>query len=101
MRLIANFFNALILEKNLDNTERLTNLSDLFMALDPRARVIEIQSGNTDIDNILSSFSQIEVVGQGLYTYGAMLLLLSSVILLLSMVSAIFLSKNLSDSSYL
>ena len=71
------------------------------MALDPRARVIEIQSGNTDIDNILSSFSQIEVVGQGLYTYGAMLLLLSSVILLLSMVSAIFLSKNLSDSSYL
>lgn len=98
---ILNFFNALILEKNLDNTERLTNLSDLFMALDPRARVIEIQSGNTDIDNILSSFSQIEVVGQGLYTYGAMLLLLSSVILLLSMVSAIFLSKNLSDSSYL
>ena len=93
---ILNFFNALILEKNLDNTERLTNLSDLFMALDPRARVIEIQSGNTDIDNILSSFSQIEVVGQGLYTYGAMLLLLSSVILLLSMVSAIFLSKNLS-----
>ena len=98
---ILNFFNALILEKNLDNTERLTNLSDLFMALDPRARVIEIQSGNTDIDNFLSSFSQIEVVGQGLYTYGAMLLLLSSVILLLSMVSAIFLSKNLSDSSYL
>ena len=98
---ILNFFNALILEKNLDNTERLTNLSDLFMALEPRARVIEIQSGNTDIDNILSSFSQIEVVGQGLYTYGAMLLLLSSVILLLSMVSAIFLSKNLSDSSYL
>nr|YP_010411995.1 NADH dehydrogenase subunit 6 [Auricularia delicata]URP31155.1 NADH dehydrogenase subunit 6 [Auricularia delicata] len=98
---ILNFFNTLILEKNLDSTERLTNLSDFFLALDPRARVIEIQSGNTDIDNILSSFSQIEVVGQGLYTYGAMLLLLSSVILLLSMVSAIFLSKNLSDSSYL
>ena len=60
------------------------------------ANVIEIQAGNTNVDNIVSSFLQIEVVGQGLYTYGAMWLLLSSIILLLSMVSAIFLSKNLS-----
>ena len=60
------------------------------------ANVIEIQAGNTNVDNIVSSFLQIEVVGQVLYTYGAMWLLLSSIILLLSMVSAIFLSKNLS-----
>nr|YP_010412009.1 NADH dehydrogenase subunit 6 [Auricularia villosula]URP31169.1 NADH dehydrogenase subunit 6 [Auricularia villosula] len=73
----------------------LTNLSNFFHSA---PNVIEIQSGNTDIDNILSSFLQIEVIGQGLYTYGAMWLLLSSIILLLSMVSAIFLSKNLSEN---
>lgn len=44
----------------------------------------------------ISDFSQISVLGQGLYTYGAMWLLLSSIILLLSMVSAILLSKNTS-----
>nr|YP_010233344.1 NADH dehydrogenase subunit 6 [Auricularia heimuer]QSX43109.1 NADH dehydrogenase subunit 6 [Auricularia heimuer] len=72
-----------------------TNLSNFFHSA---PNVIEIQSGNTGIDNILSSFLQIEVIGQGLYTYGAMWLLLSSIILLLSMVSAIFLSKNLSEN---
>lgn len=45
-------------------------------------------------DFFISEFSQMAVLGQGLYTYGAMWLLLSSIILLLSMVSAIFLSKN-------
>nr|WUR10610.1 NADH dehydrogenase subunit 6 [Elmerina hispida] len=39
-------------------------------------------------------YTQISVLGQGLYTYGAIWLLLSSIILLLSMVSAIFLSSS-------
>ena len=43
-------------------------------------------------DFFISGFTQISVLGQGLYTYGAMWLLLSSIILLLSMISAIFLS---------
>ena len=39
------------------------------------------------------------MLGQALYTYGTIWLLLSSIILLLSMVSALFLSKNLSKNS--
>jgi NADH-ubiquinone oxidoreductase chain 6 len=41
----------------------------------------------------LNHFLQIEILGQSLYTYGAIWLLLSSIILLLSMVSALFLSS--------
>lgn len=49
---------------------------------------------------LTKEYTQISVLGQGLYTYGAIWLLLSSIILLLSMVSAIFLSssKNLNYS---
>jgi len=38
-------------------------------------------------DTGFSSFLQIEVLGQGLYTYGALWLIILSVILLLSMVA--------------
>ena len=41
----------------------------------------------------LNHFLQIEILGQSLYTYGAIWLLLSSFILLLSMISALFLSN--------
>ena len=58
------------------------------------ANVIEIQAGNTNVDNIVSSFLQIEVVGQGLYTYGAMWLFICSIILLLAMVAPIFISRK-------
>lgn len=40
----------------------------------------------------LNHFLQIEILGQSLYTYGAIWLLLSSIILLLAMISALFLS---------
>jgi NADH-ubiquinone oxidoreductase chain 6 len=45
-------------------------------------------------DFIIGNFTQIQTLGQGLYTYGALWLLISSLILLLSMVSAIFISSN-------
>lgn len=51
--------------------------------------VVSISTESPDF--FISGFTQISVLGQGLYTYGAMWLLLSSIILLLSMVSAIFL----------
>ena len=45
---------------------------------------------DTSFINIL----QIEAIGQGLYTYGALWLLVLSIILLLSMVAVIFISKK-------
>lgn len=50
-----------------------------------------VSISSDSLDFFISDFTQISVLGQGLYTYGAMWLLLSSIILLLSMVSAIFL----------
>lgn len=44
------------------------------------------------LDVNFSSFTQIEMLGQGLYTYGAYWLILSSIILLLSMIAPIILS---------
>lgn len=41
----------------------------------------------------LNNFLQIEVLGQSLYTYGSIWLLLCSIILLLAMISALFLSN--------
>jgi|ERR1700749_1059483 len=50
-------------------------------------------SQNINPSNILNHFLQIEILGQSLYTYGAIWLLLSSIILLLAMISALFLSN--------
>jgi NADH-ubiquinone oxidoreductase chain 6 len=44
------------------------------------------------MDINFTNFLQIEILGQGLYTYGAMWLILSSIILLLSMIAPIILS---------
>jgi len=50
------------------------------------------QSNNADITFI--SFSQIEAIGQLIYTYAAILLIICSIILLLSMIAPIFISLN-------
>ena len=44
-------------------------------------------------DSNFTDFLQVEILGQGLYTYGAFWLILSSVILLLAMVAPIILSR--------
>ena len=44
-------------------------------------------------DSNFTDFLQVEMLGQGLYTYGAFWLILSSVILLLSMIAPIILSR--------
>ena len=46
------------------------------------------------IDSFVFNFSQIEILGLGLYTNGSAWLFLCSFILLLAMISAIFLSSN-------
>jgi NADH-ubiquinone oxidoreductase chain 6 len=45
-------------------------------------------------DVIITDFQQIEVLGHGLYTYGAVLLITLSVILLLAMYATIVISKS-------
>ena len=44
-------------------------------------------------DGIFTNFLQIQAIGQGLYTYGAVWLILCSIILLLAMIAPIFISK--------
>ena len=44
-------------------------------------------------DSVFSNFLQIQAIGQGLYTYGAVWLILCSIILLLAMVAPIFISR--------
>ena len=45
-------------------------------------------------DTLLTEFNQIEVLGHGLYTYGAVLLIVLSVILLLAMIATIIISRS-------
>jgi NADH:ubiquinone oxidoreductase subunit 6 (subunit J) len=45
-------------------------------------------------DTTFISFSQIEAIGQLIYTYAAVLLIICSIILLLSMIAPIFISLN-------
>jgi len=53
----------------------------------------------TGLDINFVNFLQIEMLGQGLYTYGAYWLILSSIILLLSMIAPIILSTPASNAS--
>lgn len=46
------------------------------------------------VDTAFTNFLQIEAIGQGIYTFGASWLIMTSVILLLAMVAPIFISKT-------
>jgi NADH-ubiquinone oxidoreductase chain 6 len=45
-------------------------------------------------DMLITQFEQIQVLGHNLYTYGAILLIELSIILLLAMLATIIISKN-------
>ena len=45
-------------------------------------------------DTNFTNFLQIEAIGQGLYTFGAVWLIITSVLLLLAMIAPIFISKK-------
>nr|YP_010977186.1 NADH dehydrogenase subunit 6 [Daedaleopsis confragosa]YP_011031320.1 NADH dehydrogenase subunit 6 [Daedaleopsis sinensis]WNZ34391.1 NADH dehydrogenase subunit 6 [Daedaleopsis confragosa]WQT73186.1 NADH dehydrogenase subunit 6 [Daedaleopsis sinensis] len=76
---LINIFNGLLLKYNfnLDN-------------------IIYIANNPSIADTAVSSFTQIEAIGQGLYTYGASWLIITSVILLLAMIAPIFISRGIS-----
>ena len=48
----------------------------------------------TIADSIFTNFTQIQVLGQYLYSTGAYLLIISSIILLLALVAPIFITKK-------
>src|ERR1700730_15535978 len=48
-----------------------------------------------NVDHTITNFLQVESIGQALYTYEAVLLIISSVILLLAMIAPIFISTTL------
>jgi len=84
--------------------ELLTNLNKLFispMDLLLSGQVQSVTESINTVNTVLNpnaldtsfiNFLQIEMLGQGLYTYGAVWLILSSIILLLSMIAPIILS---------
>src|SRR6267143_370415 len=75
--------------------ETLTNFNSLLFNSEISAINSVITAINPNIaDTTFTNFLQIEAIGQHLYTTGAFLLILTSVILLLAMVAPIFISKN-------
>ena len=94
-----NFNNVPVLSIFLDI---LTYLNGLFS----NYYIIKINLINSIVDNVYYSsssdllitiFQQIEVLGHNLYTYGAILLITLSIILLLSMFATIIISKSNKD----
>lgn len=70
----------------------LTNLNGLFLYSEINNSV-NTAFNPTIADTVFTNFIQIQAIGQNLYTYGAIWLLLCSVILLLAMVAPIFISR--------
>ena len=73
---LINILNGLLLNNNI-------NLDS----------VVHLAINPTIADTTISSFTQIEAIGQGLYTYGGSWLIIISIILLLAMVAPIFITK--------
>jgi NADH-ubiquinone oxidoreductase chain 6 len=71
------------------NQTDLTKFSPVYSSLNP-----------SSMDTKISSFLQIESLGQELYTHGASWLILCSLILLLSLVAPIFISRNNNNHSF-
>jgi NADH-ubiquinone oxidoreductase chain 6 len=72
-----------------------TNLNTLLVSSDLNSLSTVYTSYNPVIaDTNFVNFLQIQSIGQTLYTYGAFLLIITSVILLLAMVAPIFISSN-------
>ena len=78
----------------------LTNLNGILL----KPEIINLSSVNTTYnpaiaDTAFTNFLQIQGIGKGLYTYGAIWLILCSVILLLAMVAPIFISRTTRTSN--
>ena len=95
-----------IIPFNFNNVPALSVLLDkitYFNSILSDSNVVSINLINSIVNNyffsslsdvIITEFTQIEVLGHSLYTYGAVLLIILSVILLLSMFATIIISRN-------
>ena len=73
----------------------LTNLNELLLSSNISSTNIVYNAFNPILaDTTFVNFLQVEAIGQGLYTYGAFWLIITSVILLLAMVAPIFISRK-------
>ncbi|KIN92966.1 hypothetical protein M404DRAFT_172094 [Pisolithus tinctorius Marx 270] len=76
-------------------TDFINYINNLFLYQDHYSLVNILNTFNPSIADIsITSFLQIEAIGHGLYTYGAALLIVCSIILLLAMTAPIFLSRK-------
>ncbi len=94
-----------IMPFSLNNVSSISALLDIFTNLNKLMLNSEIEKLSTIADVTttfnpvtpdihFTQFLQIEAIGQGIYTYGAVWLLICSMILLLAMVAPIFISRN-------
>ena len=95
-----------IIPFNFNNVPALSVLLDkitYFNSILSDSNIVSINLINSIVNNyffsslsdvIITEFTQIEVLGHNLYTYGAVLLIILSVILLLSMFATIIISRN-------
>ena len=73
----------------------ITNLNELFLTSDISTLNVVYNTINPILaDSTFTNFTQIQALGQSLYTFGAFWLIITSVILLLAMVAPIFISKQ-------
>ena len=73
-------FNKFLLSSSIDTLSNLVNVNTAYNPITPDIHFIQ--------------FLQIQAIGQGIYTYGAMWLFICSIILLLAMVAPIFISRQ-------
>ena len=91
-----------ILPFSFNNVSAISALLDLLTNINVfmlNSEIYSINNINTAFnpyiaDTAFTNFLQIEAIGQGIYTYGASWLIITSVILLLAMVAPIFISKS-------
>jgi NADH-ubiquinone oxidoreductase chain 6 len=91
-----------ILPFTFNNVSAISSLLDIFTSLNTLLVSSDLNSLSTVYtsynpviaDTNFINFLQIQSIGQTLYTYGAFLLIITSVILLLAMVAPIFISSN-------
>nr|YP_009690306.1 NADH dehydrogenase subunit 6 [Fomitiporia mediterranea]QEG57086.1 NADH dehydrogenase subunit 6 [Fomitiporia mediterranea] len=91
-----------IMPFSLNNVPAVSAVLDILTKLNILILSQDIQIITTELDTVFNpsiadtaftNFLQIQAIGQGLYTYGAIWLIICSVILLLAMVAPIFISK--------
>lgn len=75
--------------------ELLTNFNNLLLNSDTSSVINILNTVNPTVaDTTITSFLHIQAIGHGLYTYGASLLIICSVILLLAMTAPIFIARK-------